>query len=121
MVTTINNQLLMYWEDEQVRSNSIDTAIDNNDAVNFPVEFLNSLILPGLPSPKLELKFGSPIMLLWNLDASRLYTSTVGSKLSMAACHRSRNSDWMCRRSILVIFGIHREDSNDTIGLRHRI
>lgn len=48
---------------------SVDTVIDENDSVNYPTGFLNSLDLPGLPPHTLRLKIGSRIILLRNLNA----------------------------------------------------
>jgi ATP-dependent DNA helicase PIF1 len=42
---------------------------DNGDGLGlFTMEYLNSLNLPGVPSHKLELKIGAPVVLLRNLD-----------------------------------------------------
>ncbi|GBP41275.1 hypothetical protein EVAR_33002_1 [Eumeta japonica] len=41
-----------------------------------PEEFLNSLELSGVPSHKLELKVGVPVLLMRNLDAPRLCNGT---------------------------------------------
>lgn len=48
--------------DGQIRSyKSVDSVTSQEDVVNYPTEFLNSLELPGLPPHNLQLKVGSVI------------------------------------------------------------
>ena len=51
-------------------TDSIDDA-DDQDVVNFPVEFLNGLTPSGMPRHKLNVKVGAIIMLLRNLNTKR--------------------------------------------------
>ena len=49
-----------------------ETRSDQNDTL-YAVEYLNSLEFSGLPSHKLTLKVGAPIMLLRNINQKRDY------------------------------------------------
>jgi len=46
----------------------IDTVVNENEAVHFPTEFLNSLDFSDLPPHNLQLKIGSLITLLRNIN-----------------------------------------------------
>ena len=55
---------------------SIDTVCDITPAANYPTEFLNSLDLLGMRPHNLQLKIGSPVTLLLNLNPLRLCNGT---------------------------------------------
>jgi len=67
-VNEINFHIQQILPGDLMSFKSIDTVIDENEIVNFPTEFLNSLDLPGMPPHNLQLKIDSPIILLRNLN-----------------------------------------------------
>ncbi|XP_047538673.1 uncharacterized protein LOC125072193 [Vanessa atalanta] len=75
-ITKIYKKILAEINTETSVYNSIDTVMSSDDTTNYPVEFLNSLELSGVPSHKLELKVGEPVLLMRNLDAPRLCNGT---------------------------------------------
>ena len=57
----------------------------DNSAANYPVEFLNSLYLSGLPLHDIKLKAGAVVMLLRNLDPHSSLCN--GTRLIITAIH----------------------------------
>ncbi|XP_069965797.1 uncharacterized protein [Bactrocera oleae] len=55
---------------------SINTICQSEQAVHYPVEFLNSINAPGLPQHQIDLNIGIPIMLLRNLNPPKLCNGT---------------------------------------------
>jgi ATP-dependent DNA helicase PIF1 len=75
-VHEIMNQILTMLPGVVTEYKSIDTIVDADEVVNFPLEFLNSLDPAGLPPHRLLLKVGSPIISLRNLDPPKLCNGT---------------------------------------------
>ncbi|XP_050064673.1 uncharacterized protein LOC126553570 [Aphis gossypii] len=56
---------------------SVDSATNQDDVVNYPPEFLNSLDLPGLPPHNLQLKVGSVVIML-RISTNRVFATVHG-------------------------------------------
>ena len=71
----INEKILRRVESELKCYNSVDSiqqdTTNAEEAANYPLEFLNSLTPGGMPPHRLNLKVGSVVMLLRNLDSTR--------------------------------------------------
>lgn len=76
IVNKINSVILSKVPVDTTEYLSVDTVMDTEQSTSYPVEFLNSLELSGVPSHKLQLKLGVPVMLMRNLDAPRLCNGT---------------------------------------------
>lgn len=55
---------------------SINSVCEQDDAVHYPIEYLNSIAAPGLPPHELKLKIGIPVILLRNLHPPKLCNGT---------------------------------------------
>ncbi|GFT18965.1 ATP-dependent DNA helicase, partial [Trichonephila clavipes] len=75
-VNTINFTIQHGIPIETTTYKSIDTVENQDEVVNYPTEFLNSLDLPGMPPHVLTLKIGVPIILLRNINPPRLFNRT---------------------------------------------
>ncbi|XP_060881929.1 uncharacterized protein LOC132953554 [Metopolophium dirhodum] len=72
----INEILLKSFKGTEMEYKSIDMVRKTDDAVHYPVGFLNALNPSGFPAHKLVLKVGAPIMLLRNLQPPKLCNGT---------------------------------------------
>ena len=61
---------------EETEYRSVDSAMNDNEAVHYPVEFLNSLELTEMPTHILRLKVGSPIMILRSIEPPKTTNGT---------------------------------------------
>lgn len=85
-VNAINSALLTTLQGSERYSLSVNTPRDKEGGNAFPIEFLNSVDLPGLPPHKLRLKVGCPVILLRNLDPERGLCN--GTRLRVVAIQR---------------------------------
>uniref|UniRef100_A0A2S2Q5R1 DNA helicase Pif1-like 2B domain-containing protein n=1 Tax=Sipha flava TaxID=143950 RepID=A0A2S2Q5R1_9HEMI len=75
-VNEINFQIQNKIAGELMTYKSIDSVTDQDDVIDYPTEFSNSLELPGLPSHNLQLKIGSVIIMLRNINQPRFCNGT---------------------------------------------
>ncbi|UYV80385.1 hypothetical protein LAZ67_19000038 [Cordylochernes scorpioides] len=75
-VNDINFCVQNWVPGEERTYTSIDTVLNEDEAVNYPTEFLNCLDLPGFPLHVLQLKTGVPIILLRNINPPKLCNGT---------------------------------------------
>ncbi|XP_059168222.1 uncharacterized protein LOC131950184 [Physella acuta] len=83
---TINSMCIREFPGQLKEYFSFNSVIEGTDSAHFPTEFLDSVELSGLPPHRLELKIGSPIALLRNLDPPRLCN---GTRLIIQALHNN--------------------------------
>ena len=81
---TINASLIAQLPGGAVEYRSLDSVLDESQAVHFPIEFLNSLEVSGFPSHVLSLKISAPVIILRSLDPPKVTNGTrcVITKLS---------------------------------------
>ncbi|XP_055904221.1 uncharacterized protein LOC129940020 [Eupeodes corollae] len=75
-VEDLNATIQNFLSVQLVSFKSVDTVMNQDDVVKYPMEFLNSLELPGLPPHNLQLKVGSVVIMLRNINQSRLCNGT---------------------------------------------
>ena len=70
-VDRMNERVLDMFPGDTITCLSVDTVAEADQQANYPVEYLNSLNLSGLPPHSLQIKISAPIMLLRNMDSAR--------------------------------------------------
>ena len=75
-VNAINSCILQKFPGDEKTYHSINTVLNEEDAVHYPTEFLNTLSASGLPAHTLKLKLGVPIILMRNLKPPQLCNGT---------------------------------------------
>nr|XP_032525562.1 fatty acyl-CoA reductase wat-like [Danaus plexippus plexippus] len=75
-VEDLNATIQNFLPGQLVSFKSVDTVMNQDDVINYPTEFLNSLELPGLPPHNLQLKVGSVVIMLRNINQPRLCNGT---------------------------------------------
>ncbi|GJT57422.1 ATP-dependent DNA helicase PIF1-like protein [Tanacetum coccineum] len=75
-VDVINDELIGRFQGKEKVYYSFDEAVDDTNNY-YPLEFLNSLIVSGLPPLRLHLKIRFPVTLLHNLDSSNGLCQTI--------------------------------------------
>jgi hypothetical protein len=92
VVTNLNNTILKTLPGDVREYRSADSVVDDGSgisaeqtAINFPVEFLNTLNINGFPEHVLQLKVGAPIMLLRNICPANGLCN--GTRLTITELH----------------------------------
>ncbi|XP_022166493.1 uncharacterized protein LOC111031019 [Myzus persicae] len=75
-VDALNATIQNFLPGQLVFYKSVDTIMNQDDVVNYPTEFLNSLELLELPPHNLQLKVGSVVIMLRNINQPRLCNGT---------------------------------------------
>jgi len=75
-VDGINATIQNFLPGQLVSYKSVDTIMNQNDVVNYAMEFLNSLELSELPPHNLQIKVGSVVITLRNINKPRLCNRT---------------------------------------------
>ena len=71
---------------EEKEYRSVDSAMSDNEVVQYPIEFLNSLELTEMPTHILKLKVGFPIMVLRSIEPPK---STNGTRCVVTRLHQN--------------------------------
>ena len=84
-----NDALAEDFPGDAVTYVGIDKALTDEEATHYPVEFLNTLEISGIPPHTLTLKFGTPIIVMRSLSPSKTTNGTrcIITKLNTHVIH----------------------------------
>ncbi|XP_029638054.1 uncharacterized protein LOC115213259 [Octopus sinensis] len=85
-VARINYELMNKIPTVIKKYKSVDSVLDENEAVHYPTEFPSCLDPPGTPPHKPFLKVGVPILLLRKLDPPKLCNGTMTEATIITGC-----------------------------------
>ena len=122
MVRQINNDCISRFPGALHEYLAIDDVPDNVDPTHYPPEMLNTLEFSGIPPFRLQLKVGSPFMVLRNINTPQLCN---GTRLIVVSLHDNllvgRITSGMCKDDIVMIPRMTLTASDhDGIPLRRR-
>ena len=75
-VNRINDTLTKAFPGDAVRYVSIDKALTDEEATHYPIEFLNTLEVSGIPPHILNLKLGTPVIIMRSLSPPKTTNGT---------------------------------------------
>ena len=75
-VAQINKEMIEMMPGNSTTFLSIDCTLTEEEALHYPIEFLNSIEVAGLPSHKLTIKIGMPVMIMRSLTPPRMMNGT---------------------------------------------
>ena len=75
-VNTINNIIQGQILGKYTTYKSIDTIMNMDEIMNYPIKLFNSLDIPGIPQHVLLLKIGAPIIHLRSINPPRMSNGT---------------------------------------------
>ena len=64
IISSINKKMIEMMPGGSTTFASIDGSITEEEAVHYPTKFLNAIEIAGLPSHKLTMKIGMPVMVM---------------------------------------------------------
>ncbi|GFY42192.1 ATP-dependent DNA helicase [Trichonephila inaurata madagascariensis] len=99
VVEKLNVTIQKQLQEQEFAYKSIDCILNDDEAVQYPIEFLNIIQTPDLQAHNLILKVGAPVILIQNIDVPRLCNGTrlIVKKLMQHVIHKPQYSQGVLR------------------------